>query len=642
MSAPAEDTAVLTEPNQAAPDAKEAGPLRRTLGVMRPHFGGRRALLGAGCLALVFEVILRVLEPWPVKIVVDAVTRSLGADLASDGPKASLSLLGAAALATISLVGMRALCNYLATLAFAIGGSRIATALRQRVFDHVTRLSAGYHSHNRSADTVQRLVGDVGKLQEVAVTAGLPLVVNVFTLIAMTGVMIWLDPLLALAVVVAALLFLLISRGSTGKITVASRRTRRSEGALANVAQEAISAIPVVHAYSLETQVSRAFGGSNDKALKESVQARRLAAGLERSTDVIVGLATAAILFLGGWRVMNQVMTPGDLVLFLTYLKTAMKPLRDIAKYTGRISRASASGERIADLLDVEPEITSPADPVSPKRIVGHVRFRGLVAGHPGRPAVLHGIDLDVPAGQKVALVGPSGAGKSTLTSLIPRLADPWEGSVTLDGHDLRELDLARVRSEVTTVLQESILFTGTIADNIRHGRPEASDAEVVDAARRAQAHDFVMRFPQGYDTPVGERGSTLSGGQRQRIAIARAVLRGGSVVVLDEATTGLDPENVQAVESGLSELTRGRTTFVITHDLDTARRCDRIVWIENGVVRLDVPADAPLPSGAELGHEETTAAASGTAEQPPSLSSAWAQAERSELPTDRIPVVQR
>ena len=574
------------------------GPLRRTLALLRPHLPDQRWLIAGGSLALVLEVLFRVLEPWPVKFVVDAVTRSLGADLASDGPEASRALLGAAALATISLVGLRAVCNYLATVAFALAGSRVATRLRQRTFDHVTSLSKQYHSTNRSADIVQRLVGDVGKLQEVAVTAGLPLLVNIFTLVVMSGVMLWLDPLLALVVVAAALVFMLISRGSTSRITTASRKTRKSEGDLAGVAQEAIGAIPVVQAYTLEGQVSEAFGGSNAKALRDGVKARRLAAGLERATDVVVGVATAVVIFMGGWRVMEQAMTPGDLVLFLTYLKTAMKPLRDIAKYTGRISRAAASGERVADLLDVQPEIRSPEQPVRLRRLRGALRLEGVVAGYgSGRP-VLDGMDLDIPAGQRLALVGPSGAGKSTLTALLSRLQDPSAGRVTLDGHDLRDLDLAVVRQEVTMLLQESVLFTGTIADNIRQGRPEATIADVWAAARKARAHDFIMEQPNAYDTVVGERGSTLSGGQRQRIAIARAVLRDSAVIVLDEATTGLDPRSAASVRTALAELTEGRTTIVVTHDEATARECDRIIWIEDGDVRWQGGPDEELPEG--------------------------------------------
>ncbi|AUI49757.1 ABC transporter ATP-binding protein [Arthrobacter crystallopoietes] len=581
---------------------KQASPaaLRRTLGIIRPHVGRHKLLMGGGITALLFEVVFRVLEPWPVKFVVDAVTRSLGADLAGSGPTATPALLLSCALATICIVGFRALANYLATVAFALAGSRVAAALRVRVFSHVQALSDRYHSSARTGDTVQRLVGDIGRLQEVAVTAGLPLVANVITLVVMAGVMFWLDPLLALVVVLAAAAFLLISGGSTGKITAASRKTRKGEGALANTAQESLGAIRVVQAYGLEGILAGKFSNSNKQALTEGVQARRLAAGLERRTDVIVGVATAAVLFGGGMRVAEAAMTPGDLVIFLTYLKTAMKPLRDLAKYTGRIARATASGERVADLLDERVDIQDAPGAVELSGVRGEIRLQSVRAAYgDGRP-VLHHVNLHIPAGQKVAVVGPSGSGKSTLASLLVRMMDPVHGCVSVDGHDLREVTLASLRSQVSLLLQDSVLFTGTIRDNIRYGRMEATDEEVEQAARRAQAHGFIVASPDGYDTVVGERGSTLSGGQRQRLAIARALLRHAPVVVLDEATTGLDPEAASEVLAALGTLTEGRTTVTITHDAGPALAADRVLWVQGGNVVLDgTPAELlDHPSG--------------------------------------------
>ncbi len=590
--------------------------LRRTLGLLRPHVRGHLPILAGGGIALLLEVVFRVLEPWPVKFVVDAVTRSLGADLSESGPQATFRLLLACALATVALVGFRAIFNYLATVAFALGGSRIATALRQRVFRHVNTLSQEYHSTSRSGDLVQRLVGDVGRLQEVAVTAGMPLLVNVFTLLAMSGVMIWLDPLLALIVLIAALIFLLMSRTSTPKITHASRKTRKAEGDLANIAQETVGGMRVVQAYGLEGALEEKFGGRNAKSLKDGVQAKRLSAALERGTDVLVGCATATVLLLGGYRVMQGAMTPGDLVIFLTYLKTAMKPLRDLAKYTGRVARAAASGERVADVLDREPDITSPADPVRLGRLRGDIRLERVVAGYGQHPPVLHGLDLHIPAGQRVAVVGPSGAGKSTLTGLVTRMMDVRGGAVRMDGVDVRRLDVHELRSAVAVVLQESVLFTGSIADNIRYGQLEATDEQVRWAAQVARAEEFIVRMPDGYDTLVGERGSTLSGGQRQRIAIARALLRDAPVVILDEATAGLDAENSLAVREAIERLTQGRTTIVVTHDEQTARQCDRIVWIEGGGIRWDGPADGVLPQGAAFDRSSPASRARAGADQ--------------------------
>ena len=589
------------------PDGKDQA-LRRTLGLIRPHLPSQGKLMAGGGVALVLEVVFRVLEPWPIKVVVDAVTRSLGADLASPGPRATVQLLLVCAAATVAIVGMRALCNYLATVAFALAGSRIATELRQRVFAHVNTLSRRYHSKARSGDLVQRLVGDVGRLQEVAVTAGMPLLVNIFTLMAMLFVMAWLDITLALVVVAAAFIFSVLSQSATTRITAASRKTRKSEGDLANIAQETIGGITVVQAYGLERALEKQFSSRNSKSLRDGVKSRRLAAALERRTDLLVGLALATVIVLGGSRVMNQSMTPGDLVLFITYLKTAMKPLRDLAKYTGRIARATASGERIADLLDVKPEITSPDEPYRLSSVRGDVELHDVHADYGDGVPVLTGLNLHIPAGQRVALVGPSGAGKSTITSLLVRSMDVTRGSVSLDGLDVRLLELAELRSQVAVVLQESVLFTGTILENIRFGRLDATDEEVFAAAELARADEFIRRLPDGYESVVGERGSTLSGGQRQRIAIARALLRDANVVILDEATAGLDPENALAVRDAITELTRGRTTIVVTHDEETARSCDRIVWVERGQVLWDGPADGVLPGQDAFLTEEVTA----------------------------------
>lgn len=280
-------------------------------------------------------------------------------------------------------------------------------------------------------------------------------------------------------------------------------------------------------------------------------------------------------------------MTPGDLVLFTTYLRTTMKPLRDMAKYTGRIARATASGERVADLMAVEPDIVSPDRGRELRSVRGLLRFEEVRAAYEG-VEVLHGVSLSVMPGEHVALVGPSGSGKSTLASLVVRAMDPTSGTVSLDGHPLTELSLGPLRSRVSVLHQEAVLLTGTIRENIRLGRPGASDEEVERAARAAHAHDFISAMPQGYDTEVGERGGTLSGGQRQRVAIARAFLRDSRIVVLDEATTGLDPKSVGLVLDAIEDLVSGRTTLTVTHEPQAALRADRIVWLQDGRILMN------------------------------------------------------
>ena len=564
--------------------------MRRSLRLVAPDVTPHRALILAGVVALLMEVAFRVLEPWPMKVVVDAVTAYRGAKVSHQ--PASFELLLWCGIALLLIVGLRAVSNYLATICFALVGSRAATSLRARVFRHVQGLSQQFHARNRSADTVQRIVGDVARMQEVAITAGLPLLANVLTLFVMVIVMYVLDALLASVVLVAILVFAFTSAPTSKKITSASRQTRKGEGQLANTAQESLASINVVQAYGLEDMVAQNFTSANRTSLREGVRSRRYAARLERTTDVIVGLATAVVLVGGGLRVMQGAMSPGDLVLFTTYLRTTMKPLRDMAKYTGRIARASASGDRVADLMEIAPDVVAPETPLRPTAVWGAVQFDRVVTQYDG-VEVLRGLSLDIRPGERVAIIGPSGAGKSTLVSLLVRAIDPVSGCVRLDGYRLTDLDLTQLRASVSLLHQEAVLFTGTIRENIRMGRSDATDAEVEAAARAANAHDFITEQPEGYDTVVGERGGTVSGGQRQRIAIARALLRRSPVVVLDEATTGLDPEAASLVLDAIDRLSAGRTTLAVTHDAEVALRATRVVWVEDGRIRLDAsPTD--------------------------------------------------
>ncbi|MCJ1700893.1 ABC transporter ATP-binding protein/permease [Rathayibacter festucae] len=577
----------MSRTSRSTPDP---GALRRSLGIVRPHLREHRFLMLGGLVALLAEVILRVLEPWPLKIVIDSVSASLGATAGANAgtPPATIGLLVACGAILLGLVGLRAITAYLSTIAFALVGSRVATALRARVFAHVQALSLRYHTVSSAGDTVQRLVGDIGRLQEVAVTAGLPLVGNVITLVVLTVVMLWLDPLLTLVVIGAAIVYLVSSRRSSSSITSASRSTRKGEGALADTAAQTLGAIRVVQAYGLEKEVGGAFDRGNATALHQGVKARRLAAALERRTDVIVGAATALVLAGGGWRVLEGQMTPGDLVVFTMYLKIAMRPLKDLAKYTGRIARAAASGERVADLLDEEIEVHDRPGARALVTTAGAVSFEAIGVDDGYGRALFTDLSLRLRGGESVCLLGASGAGKSTLVSLLVRASDPRRGRIAIDGTDLRDATLASLRSSISLLLQDSVLFATTVRENIRYGRLDASDADVEEAARRANALDFVLALPHGFETVLGERGGTLSGGQRQRIAIARALLRDAPVVVLDEATTGLDPEARAQVAQSLAELTRGRTTISITHDPAAIAGADRLLWLEDGRIVED------------------------------------------------------
>ncbi|MDO4258660.1 MAG: ABC transporter ATP-binding protein [Actinomycetaceae bacterium] len=564
---------------------KSKGGIRTSFRLLRPGLAENKWLIVGGALALMLEVAFRVMEPWPLKLVIDSVLAAHGME--TQGPRATLGLLFALGAVHVIIVGGRAGCNYLATVSFAAVGSHAASSLRSRAFQHVQRLSAQFHSRNRSADTVQRIVSDVSRMQEVVVTAGLPLVANSATFLVMVGVMIYLDVYLALVVLAALIAFAIASSGSSHRITAAARRARAGEGHLANTAQESLSSIKLVQAYGLESHIEDRFGGANKSSIRSGIRSLRLAARLERSTDLIVGAAVAAVMVGGGIRVLDSAMTVGDLVIFVTYLRTTMKPLRDMAKYTGRISRAAASGERVAELMAREAEIVSAPGAVALRNVAGEVTFNNVTTAYEGTP-ILRNLSAYIRPGEHVAVIGPSGAGKSTLLSLLSRGQDPVSGQVLLDGWPLTHLDLADLRSQVTVLHQEAMLLAGTIRENIALGRIDATDEEIVAAAQAANAHGFISELPDGYDTVVGERGSTLSGGQRQRIAIARALLRDSPVILLDEATTGLDPEAVSVVLDALDTLIQGRTAISVTHQAEAALRASRIWWIENGGIQMD------------------------------------------------------
>ena len=561
--------------------------LRRTLRRFAPHIRPQRALLGASTLAILAETAMRLLEPWPLKVVLDTVIiGDGGADVPVLGTLSATGLLLACAIAVALVAGLRALFSYLSTIGMALAGNRVLTEVRADLYRHVQRLSVRFHAKSRQGDVLTRLTGDINRLQEVTVTAALPLAANTLTLVGMAVVMLVINWQLAL---VALFIFPLFSPNLIrigGKIRTVSRRQRQREGDLAAMASESLGAMKVVQALGLEKVLEKGFASQNAKSLKEGVQAKRLAAGLERRVDVLVGVGTALVLWFGALQVRRGALTPGELVVFLTYLKTSFKPMRDLAKYTGRIARASASGERVVDLLDTELEVRDAPHARPAPALRGDVAFEGVsLTYEPGAAPALRDVDLAIPAGTHVALVGPSGAGKSSLTGLLSRLYDPTAGRVLLDGNDLRDLQLESFRAQIATVLQDGVLFGATVRENIAWGAPDREDVDIEAAARLANAHAFIEALPEGYETVIGERGATLSGGQRQRIAIARAAVRDAPIVILDEATTGLDEGNEQEVSQALRRLCAGRTTFLVAHALHTVEHVELIVYLEDGRV---------------------------------------------------------
>ena len=553
----------------------------------RPYIQQQWGLIGASLVALVLEVGLRLLEPWPLKFVFDRVISTNGTDGGSgiawiDGLAPDL-LLWLCALSVVLVTGLRALTAYGSTIGFALTGNRVLTAVRNDLYRHLQQLSLSFHQQSRGGDLTIRVISDVGLLKDVVVTALLPMLGNSLILAGMLSLMVWLHPQLTLLALAVVPLFYLTTTRLTRRIRDVSQKQRRREGAMAATAAEAMGAIQVVKTLSLEDTFAQVFSSQSHKDLKDGVKGKRLAARLERSVDVLIAIATALVLGRGAQLVMSGNMTPGDLLVFLTYLKNAFKPVRDFAKYTGRLAKATAAGERILNLLDQQPDIQDrPGAMVAPP-LQGDVQFNRVQFGYEPHHSILQNVSFRVAPGQQVAIVGPSGSGKSTLASLLLRLYDPDQGQILIDERDLRDYTILSLRRQISVVLQDSLLFAASVWDNIAYGNLDASRAEIIAAAKLANAHDFIEQLPQGYDTVLAERGSTLSGGQRQRIAIARAAVRQSPILVLDEPTTGLDNANERVVVEALERLAQGRTSLVITHDLTLAATADRILYLEQG-----------------------------------------------------------
>lgn len=552
-------------------------------------------ILGA-CLALVAEIGLRLLEPWPLKIVFDYVllpnARTTAVSLPWIGPVGRMELLVAAGLAIVLVIGARALASFVQTIAFALAGNRACSVMRDDLFRRLQALPLAYHTRQRTGDLLLRVIGDAGMLRDIIVTAAVPLLTNILLFVCMVAVMFWLRWDLALLAVLPAPLFFLSTVRLTNKISDVSRRQRQREGTLASGAAEAIGAIRTVQALSIEDAFARAFHDEGDKSLRDGVKAKRLAAGLERTTDLLIALSTALVVFYGAVLALRGQITPGDLIVFLAYLKSAFKPLQDFVKYTGRMAKAGAAADRIVDVLAAEPAIRDLPTARPAPSFRGRIQFDRVSFAYDDGAKVLDELDFVIEPGENVAIVGESGVGKSTIAALVLRLYDTTSGRVLIDGGDVRGYTLRSLRSQIAAVLQDSPLFAMSIRDNILIGTSARTERDVIAAATIAGARDFIDAMPDGFATVVGERGATLSQGQRQRIAIARAVLRDAPILMLDEPTTGLDEENHRAVVEALERVGRERTVLLVTHDLTLAARADRVLSIAGGrLIESGTPA---------------------------------------------------
>ncbi len=570
----------------AAPGRRAA--LRRLLPHFAPYVKRERAGLIAAGLASLALAATDVLQPWPIKLVFDYVLR-LHPHAARAGflrplaawPSDRVLLLAAGSLVVVAV--LRGLSGFGQTFYLSRAGQRIVTSLRERTFDHLQGLSLAFHRQSRAGDLLVRLTGDINVLSDVLVQASVEVSGRLLQLAGMAAAMLWMDASLTVAALAVLPLIALVVGHHSKQIRAAARSQRKREGAIAARAGEAIAHIAVVKAFTREDEEGRRFAAESGAVLTAGVRAGRVEAAMQRGVEVLVAIGTGLVVWMGVHRVLAGRLSPGDLLVFTAYLRQMYRPIRDVANLVNRMSKAQACAERVADILEVQPEVVERHGAKDAPRFLGGVAFEHVsFAYRPGK-LVLEDISFHTPAGARVAVVGPTGSGKSTLVGCLPRFHDPTHGRVRVDGHDLGDFTLGSVRQQISLVLQDAMLFGTTIRDNIAYGRLGATPVEIETAARVAHIHDFILSLPDGYDTVVGERGATLSGGQKQRLAVARAVLRDAPILILDEPTTGLDAESEAAVHAALERLMEGRTTFLITHRLSAVTAADRILVLDQG-----------------------------------------------------------
>jgi ATP-binding cassette subfamily B protein len=540
---------------------------RRLLGFLRPY---RRAVVGS----LVFAWLamgMTVLIPWLVGQAVDAIQ--------TDDRDALLPLFLLIVGAGIVRLGLTVIRRLIAGKVSV----DVEFDLRERVYGHLQALELGFFDAQQTGQLMSRATVD---LQAIRFFLGYGLIFltqNALTILLAAAVMFAIKPWLA-ALALLPVPFVVIGAARFNRLSrPAVQEVQQRIAELTAEAEEGISGIRIVKAFAREDHMLGRFRRSVARVFDQNVYSTRLRAFYSPMLGFIPSVGLAVVLYVGGRQVIAGNLTLGEFTAFYTYLVMLMGPMRMLGMSLGMAQRAVASGNRLFEVLDREPRVVSapgaPPLPAGP----GRVAFRDVTLRYDGAEPSLTDVSLDVPAGRTVALVGPTGSGKTSLVALIARLYDPSEGSVTVDGADLRSVDVASLRGDVAFVADESFLFSATVAENIAYARPAATREEIERAARRAQAHDFISRLPDGYDTLVGERGLTLSGGQRQRVAIARALIADPRILILDDATSSVDARTEAAIKRGLREVMEGRTTFVVAHRLSTISLADEIVVMDGG-----------------------------------------------------------
>jgi ABC-type multidrug transport system fused ATPase/permease subunit len=542
--------------------------------------------------AMLMQTAMSLLGPWPLKVILDNVVVAkhplphwMIELLPILGGKNKMHVAELAAIFFIVIAAVNAVASYVANYYTETVGQWVAYDLRTRTYHHLQRLSLSYYDTHQVGAIVSTINDDVDTIQNFASDSITDMLIDALTIVGILGVMFAIRWDFALiAILVTPFLLFFVSRVRTA-VKKATHEVRLRQADIVSAVQQGLESVRVVQAFEREDVQEEELSRVGKQTIEAALHARRIKALLAPTVSIVVAICTGLVLWRGTSLVLADAMEIGTLTVFLSYLAMFFKPVQDLATMTNTIAQTSVGVERVRAILDADAIIPDRPDGLEPETLRGEIEFDHVSFGYdPARP-VLRDVSFTIKPGQLIGFVGPTGSGKSTVISLIPRFYDRNSGSIKIDGVDVQDYKLHELRKHIGFVLQETVLFRGTIRDNIAYGHPRATEDEIIQAAKLANADEFITRMPCGYDSAVGERGLTLSGGQRQRIGIARAIIRDNPILILDEPTAALDTESEQLVVEALERLMKGRTVITIAHRLSTIRDADDIIVLKDGVI---------------------------------------------------------
>jgi ABC-type multidrug transport system fused ATPase/permease subunit len=556
--------------------------------LVRPYRGTLAIIL----VAMLVQTAMSVAGPWPLKIVLDNVIGSHKlAPWLTDflrpvlSGESKMQIAAAAAIMAVVIAFLGAVASYIANYYTTSVGQYVANDLRQRTYHHLQQLSLSYYDNHQTGALLSTITSDVQTIQGFASADTLGIVVDMLTIVAMVFIMWRLDwrfTLIALAI--TPFMLLLVSRFKKA-VKKATREVRKEQSKIVSVVEQGLQSMRVVKAFGRQDLAEEELAQVSEATVEAALKARRIKALLSPIVAITVAVCTAIVLWKGSALIIAGAMTAGTLTVFLSYLSKFFKPVQDLATMTNSIAQAAVGVERVRSILEADNIIPELPNAREPEALTGDIEFDHVAFSYSDDAPVLTDVSFHIKPGQLVGVVGPTGGGKSTIVSLIPRFYDPIGGKVKIDGTDIKEYKFRSLRDQIGYVLQDTVLFAGTIRDNIAYGKKGVTEAQIQEAAKLANADEFIARMPHGLDTMVGERGETLSGGQRQRIGIARAIIRDNPILILDEPTAALDTESERLVIEALERLMKGRTVITIAHRLSTIRDADKIIVLKDGVV---------------------------------------------------------